>query len=68
MFVFGNRHPAIEVPGDADMSMKAGQPIDAVQCHVYLVPDKFKGNLPRDVVEALKEGRAAYESELMTDN
>ena len=50
------------------MSMKAGQPIDAVQCHVYLVPDKFKGNLPRDVVEALKEGRAAYESELMADN
>ena len=62
-----HRH-SVEAPEDTDMFTKVDQPVDAVQCHVYLVPDKFKGNLPRDVVEALKEGRAAYESELMADN
>ena len=62
-----HRH-SIETPEDTDMFTKADQPVDAVQCHVYVVPDKYIQNpdaLPEDVVEALETGRAVFEGEFI---
>ena len=50
------------------MFTKVDQPVDAVQCHVYVVPDKYIQNpdaLPEDVVEALETGRAVFEGEFI---